>query len=59
MDNVKNDSYYMRKAIEDIEAIEEYTKGISYEEFVKDGRTLDAVMFRLIQMIENIKNLIH
>ena len=57
MDNVKNDKYYMHKAIEDIEAIEEYTKGISYEDFVKDGRTLDAVMFRLIQMIESIKNI--
>ena len=57
MDNVKNDAYFMRKAIEDIETIEKYTKGISYEDFIKDGKTLDAVMFRLVQMIENIKNI--
>ena len=57
MDNNKNDSYYMQKAISDIEAIEKYAKGIGYEDFVKDEKTLDAVMFRLVQMVENIKKI--
>ena len=27
----------------------------TYEEFIEDGELVDAVMFRLIQLIENIK----
>ena len=47
----------MQKVIIDIETIQKYTNGLSYDEFINDGKTLDAVMFRLVQMIENIKNI--
>lgn len=57
MDNVKNDSYYASKAIENIRAIQNYIGNKTYEEFVSDGELVDAIMFRLIQLIENIKNL--
>ena len=58
MDNKKDDVYYMRKALEEIGYIIEYTKGIdSYEQFMLDRRNLDSVMFRLIQLVEHIKNL--
>ena len=57
MDNKKNDKYYATKAIENINAITKYMSDKSYEQFISDGELLDAVMFRLIQMIENVKNI--
>lgn len=53
----KNDAYYMEKALLEIEIIINYTKGLSYEEFMSDGRNIDATVFRLEQLIEHIKNL--
>ena len=55
MVNQKNDEYYKNQALIHIEAIIEYTKDISYDEFIHSELLLDAVMFRFIQMIENIK----
>ena len=53
----KPDSYYMEKALIEIEAIISYTKGLSFGEFMSDMRTVDATMFRLQQMIEHIKEI--
>ena len=53
----KNDSYYMEQALEDINAIVGYTKGLSYDELLSDVKTIDAAMFRLQQMVEKIKKL--
>ena len=53
----KGDSYYINEAIAEIDAIIGYTKGLSYEEFLCDIKTIDATMFRLQQMIEKIKKL--
>ena len=57
MDNIKNDKYYVNLIIEDIDKIIKYTKDISYEEFMKNEQLVDAILFRLIQMTENIKKL--
>ena len=58
MDNIKNNSYYLRKAIDDINAVIDYVSDIkTYEEFLNNNKTVDAVMFRLVQLIENIKNI--
>ena len=57
MDNLKNDKYYAEKAIESIDIINKYINGISYEQFVSDTELNDAIMFRLVQLIENIKNI--
>ena len=57
MDNLKNDKYYIDLAKKDIEKIIQYTKDISYEEFLNDEQLIDAVMFRLVQMVENIKKI--
>lgn len=57
MDNNKNDKSYAIKAIEDINSIEEYLKEKSYAEFIDDNLLVDAIMFRLIQLGENIKNI--
>ena len=47
----------MEKALSDIEVIISYTKNKTYEEIMSDGLLVDGVMFRLIQLIENIKNI--
>ena len=57
MDNKKNNKYYNKKAIENILAIEKYVFDSSYDDFVSDGELIDAVMFRFIQLVENIKNI--
>ena len=57
MDNKKDDRYYATKAIADIDAISKYMRGKSYDGFVSDGLLTDAIMFRLIQLVESIKNI--
>ena len=55
MDNKKNDGYYAQKAIENIVAIQKYLSDKSYDEFLSDNELIDAIMFRLIQLVENIR----
>ena len=57
MDNIKNDNYYFNKALNDIDAIIRYSGGKSYDEFMSDEQAIDSTMFRLVQLIENIKNI--
>ena len=56
MDNRKNDAYYFSKIVEDINTIKKYLNNASYEEFLTDGQMIDAIMFRMIQLVESIKN---
>ena len=35
----KSDKYYMEKALSEIEAIIQYTNGLSFEEFICDVKT--------------------
>ncbi len=56
MDNYKDDRYFAKRIIENINAIEKYVKGKTYEEFISDEELIDAVMFRFVQLIENINN---
>lgn len=53
MDNTKGDEYYIKKVIANINMIISYSSGLSYDEFIKDELIIDAIMFRLIQMVEN------
>ena len=39
----KPDSYYMEKALIEIGAIISYTKNLSFDEFMSDIRTIDAM----------------
>lgn len=57
MDNKKNDTYYFSKCLEDIDAIINHLGEASYEEFLSDGKTIDSVMFRFIQLAENVKSI--
>ena len=57
MDNKKNDSYYKELILSDIRKILEYSNNITYEDFMSDELLIDAILFRLIQIVENIKNI--
>lgn len=57
MDNIKSDKYYIEKVKENIDVIIGYTANKSYDEFVSDDFLIDATMFRLIQMIENLNQI--
>ena len=55
MDNKKDNIYYFSKVVEDINKIKEYFNNASYEEFIADNATVDARLFRLVQIAENLK----
>lgn len=57
MNNKKDDAYYIKKCLEHIKSVIKYTKGKTYEEIMSDEQLIDATLFRLIQLIENIKNI--
>jgi len=57
MNNKKDDIYYINKVLENIDIIISYCSGVSYEDLVSNGELLDAIMFRLIQMIENLNRI--
>ncbi|MCM1438538.1 MAG: DUF86 domain-containing protein [Roseburia sp.] len=57
MDNIKNDSYYLRKITADLKFIMVHTVGLAQEVFEKDEVLQDSVMFRLIQVSENSQRL--
>ena len=57
MDNIKDDSYYVAKVIKDLEFMISHTNGLTKVELMKNEILLDSMMFRLIQISENIKKL--
>ena len=57
MDNRKTDKYFAEKAVEQINIVEKYVHEKNYEDFLGDDQLIDAVMFRLVQMVENVKNI--
>jgi len=57
MDNRKDDSYYIEKVIANIDIINSYLTDKTYDQFLLDTLLIDAVMFRLVQMVENINHI--
>ena len=57
MDNKKNDCYYFSKIVENIATIKKYFNNATYEEFLSDEKKMDSIMFRFVQLIENIKSI--
>lgn len=57
MDNTKNDEYYVNKVIEHIDSIILYTQDKDYNSFINNSLLIDAVLFRLVQMAENINHI--
>lgn len=58
MNNLKNDLYYVDKALEQIYKINSFLKSVeSLDELLLDDMRVAAIMFCLIQLIEKIKEL--
>ncbi len=57
MDNIKDDSYYIKKIIDDIDFVLKHTKGLSLQYLKKNEVLVDSVMFRFIQIAENAQEL--
>lgn len=53
----KGDIYYIQKVIKDLEFVMDHTKNISQSDFENDEVLQDSIMFRFIQISENIKKL--
>ena len=57
MDNPKNDLYYVRKMLTDLDYIIEHMKNITVDALKADEVLLDSMMFRLIQLQESARKL--
>ena len=57
MDKKKGDVFFAQQIVNHISAIQKYVADKTYEQFIDDEELIDAVMFRFIQLIENIKNI--
>ncbi len=57
MDNVKNDKYYLENIIDDLNFIVCHMDGVGIDELNENEILLDSMMFRLIQVSENAKQL--
>ena len=57
MDNVKNDNYYLDKIRTDIAFINVHMKDVELKELNDNEVLLDSMLFRMIQISENAKQL--
>lgn len=57
MDNKKDDYYYAQKIKQDLLFITVHMRNISQDELNEDEVLLDSMMFRMIQISENVKKL--
>lgn len=57
MDNVKDNNYYLNKIISDLEFIIYHMEDVDIEQLSKNDILLDSMLFRMIQISENAKNL--
>ena len=57
MDNLKNNTYYIQKIIQDLNFIVLHMKDICIEELNENEVLLDSMLFRMIQLSENAKKL--
>ena len=57
MDNLKNNNYYIQKIKRDLEFIVVHMLDVDLEELNANEILLDSMLFRMIQISENAKNL--
>lgn len=57
MDNLKNNDYYIQKIKRDLEFIVVHMQDVDLEELNANEILLDSMLFRMIQISENVKNL--
>ncbi len=53
MDNKKDDLYYLKKIVTNLEFLIVHTKGKSKKQIESDELLIDSIMFRLVQISEN------
>ena len=53
MDNKKDDQYYLKKIVLDLQFLLEHNKRKTYNEIESDPVLIDSIMFRLVQVAEN------
>ena len=56
MAEIKDDAYYLSKVIKDIDHILFHTEDMTRDKFQENEVLLDSVVFRLIQISENMDN---
>ena len=57
MDNIKNDNYYIKKLKQDLTFIVLHMQSVDINELNKNEILLDSMLFRMIQISENVKHL--
>ena len=57
MDNTKDNIYYVKKIVTDLEFIIKHTRSVSLRELEQNEILVDSMMFRLIQISENATKL--
>lgn len=57
MDNKKDDKYYLERIINDLGFVIEHTKKLNKKKISNNPILLDSIMFRIIQVAENIDKL--
>lgn len=57
MDNIKNDSYYLNKIVDDIKFVIGSTANMTLDEFDNNEMVNSAVNFKFIQISENASRL--
>lgn len=57
MDNFKNDNYYIQKIKQDLTFIVLHMQNVDLDELNANEILLDSMLFRMIQISENAKNL--
>ena len=57
MDNIKDDEYFLKKILADLEYLIEISKNLTKEKFEKSLLHQDSIMFRMVQISENCDKL--
>ena len=57
MDNTKNNQYYVDKILTDLKFVIDHTQGKTQQQIEGDDLLVDSIMFRVIQIAENIMKL--
>lgn len=57
MDNIKNDNYYLQKIIKDLTFVTAQMQDVNINDLSTNEILLDSMMFRMIQISENSRNL--
>ena len=57
MDNIKDDNYFIRKIVQDLQFIVDHMENVDQVELTTNEILLDSMLFRMIQISENAQRL--